>query len=1512
MHAEDETRERGIAMTIDQEVYDALHLQNEALQQENTRLRQQIASLEQANHRVVDPQTDQPHIQELLQTQLLLQQILDNAPAMMFVKDKQGRYLVANRHHAALLERTPEAIVGKTDAELCIDSQTGLYVNTSPDEYRRHDQQVIDTGEPVSFEEIISLHDGPHTFLTTRFPLYDTQGTLYGVGGIAVDITERKRSEEILSRHDAILNVVGSMAEQFLQTPDLSHNIPSFLQTLTNLLQVHCGSFFEVHTSENGHVTAIQRYQYQQFGSSNNAQEPHEIDVSALDTSHQQWFAQLSKGQVIAGNSNDFPDTESHILSQQQIASVILVPVFVGTQWYGALRFDVCNVPRLWLPTEIDALRTAAALIGAAIHRSHVEGELQKFYLVVEQSASLIIMTDTDGKIEYVNPRFTEITGYTFEEVFEQNLRILKSNETPDSFYRDLWQQLTEGDQWSGEFRNRRKNGELFWAGATITPITDRENHMTNFLAIGQDITERKEAQEAMQNHLQFLETLLDTIPSPVFYHNPEGQLLGCNRLFASQVLGLPKDQLMHRSIYELSAFFHNDLAHVYAEQDQQLIEQAGMRVSETRVQCTDEHVRDFMFFRAVFKDASGTAAGIIGVMLDITERKRSEEALRKSEARFRTLAENARDMIFRYRLVPTRGFEYVSPSVRRITGYTQAEYYADPDIDLKNLHPKSRPVFDVFMNSAESYHEQIIMRYVHKNGRDVWLEQSHWQVVDEQGKAIAIEGISRDITERVEIEQALRIQHDLAVALSSENDLVSALNQVLTAVITIEEIDCGGVYLFDKSTGDMHLAVHTGFSPQFVEHIAYHPAQSSLVQMILENQTIYQRYSDVLLGPFDIDRWSEGLRSAIIVPVVEGSNVVAALSLASHTYDEIPISARTGIESIAAQIGGVIARVEAEVAMRESQNNLQTLFDTLDDFLFIFDTDGRILHVNPIMARRLGYTIDEMRTLRVVDIHSPDQRDHIISVLMGDADAPASPWMLPLRTRDGRQIPAETKATRGTWNKREVFFGIARDITERQRAQSQLIQQEQTLAAFRERERLARELHDSTGQVLGYVNTQSQTIKELINQGATAMAETHLTDLIAVTQDAQADVRQFILGVKASKGMKSFVASAEQGFFATLRQYLERVYTFYRLQTELIVAPDVTDNTFSPVVEVQLLRIIQEALNNVRKHAQATSVRVSFIIQDDRAQITIEDDGIGFDVDIISPDHGHNYGVHSMRERAEEVGGSLRIQASRGRGTRVIISMPLDRQENQLFKRVMLVDDHALFLEGMKNLLQSCGLDVIGTASDGFEAQSRVRELQPDVILMDIQMPNCNGLEATRLIKSEFPDIQIVMLTMSEEDEHLFEAIKSGASGYLLKSLDAGELFESLSMLARGEKPLTPRLASRMLEAFVQQQGAQEVSSNDQEKRPQDDRYEHPEEQDDGDEPINELTARQMEILSLVSQGMTYKQVGASLNLTERTIKFHMAEIIHRLHVANRAEAIAYAMRIKQERRSRSSANYS
>jgi len=214
---------------------------------------------------------------------------------------------------------------------------------------------------------------------------------------------------------------------------------------------------------------------------------------------------------------------------------------------------------------------------------------------------------------------------------------------------------------------------------------------------------------------------------------------------------------------------------------------------------------------------------------------------------------------------------------------------------------------------------------------------------------------------------------------------------------------------------------------------------------------------------------------------------------------------------------------------------------------------------------------------------------------------------------------------------------------------------------------------------------------------------------------------------------------------------------------------------------------------------------------------------------------------------------------------------------------RVLLVDDNRLMLEGLKNLLAAHGIEVLGIASNGREGEAMAQALHPDLILMDIRMPVCDGLEATRIIKARQPEIKIVMLTTSINDEDLFDAIKSGACGYLIKNMSGEAFIEALRGLEQGTPPFSPGLAAALLEEFARLASGTK-GRGQAEKGGQ------------GEAEKGGLTERQTEVLRLVAAGLGYKEVGQRLALSERTVRYHMAEIMNRLHLENRAQVIAYA----------------
>lgn len=214
-----------------------------------------------------------------------------------------------------------------------------------------------------------------------------------------------------------------------------------------------------------------------------------------------------------------------------------------------------------------------------------------------------------------------------------------------------------------------------------------------------------------------------------------------------------------------------------------------------------------------------------------------------------------------------------------------------------------------------------------------------------------------------------------------------------------------------------------------------------------------------------------------------------------------------------------------------------------------------------------------------------------------------------------------------------------------------------------------------------------------------------------------------------------------------------------------------------------------------------------------------------------------------------------------------------MEKEESIVEKaRLILVDDHALFRSGIAALLSNQpDMEVVAQADNGVDAMRLAEELMPDLILMDINMPGGDGLEATRQLKDRMPYVKIVMLTASDENDLLFEAVKAGAQGYLLKNLDPDKFLMELSAQVRGEASISGDVAIKIIRAFSVQ---------------------------DAERHQTQLTAREMEVLKLVGEGFSNRDIASRLFISENTVKNHLRNILQKLHFENRVQAAAYAIR--------------
>jgi PAS domain S-box-containing protein len=313
---------------------------------------------------------------------------------------------------------------------------------------------------------------------------------------------------------------------------------------------------------------------------------------------------------------------------------------------------------------------------------------------------------------------------------------------------------------------------------------------------------------------------------------------------------------------------------------------------------------------------------------------------------------------------------------------------------------------------------------------------------------------------------------------------------------------------------------------------------------------------------------------------------------------------------------------------------------------MLVLDHDGKVASLNPAAERMLDVRARQIKGKPAWNLLPSLPVDALIrnseteiELILGEGEATRYYGIAISMLKDFRGLEAGSLV-------------VMYDLTGQKHAQEQILEQQRALAMLHEREQLARELHDNLGQVFAFVHLQGQAVHRLLDKGDISSADEHVNRMIEVAREAEADIRESILGLRTTL--------AEHRLFRSLTQYLVKYEKTYGIRTRLEGWDAFTDEMFEPSVEVQLLRILQEALTNVRKHAGAECVEIMFASEIGSAHVTIQDDGHGFDVARRGNALDDHVGLQVMRERAEEAGGSLSLHSQPGYGTKLVVHLPV------------------------------------------------------------------------------------------------------------------------------------------------------------------------------------------------------------------------------------------------------------
>lgn len=763
----------------------------------------------------------------------------------------------------------------------------------------------------------------------------------------------------------------------------------------------------------------------------------------------------------------------------------------------------------------------------------------------------------------------------------------------------------------------------------------------------------------------------------------------------------------------------------------------------------------------------------------------------------------------------------------------------------------QSRAVFNTFLENLFTSRKKATCEVaLLKNGKGLVWVQIEADCAASQRQDEICHAIVSDITARKQAEEAVRASNEAQYHRMFTNH---------SAVMWLVDPDTGEIVEANAATADFY-----GYPVETLQ-------QMNIGQInVLPVQEIQRLRLEVYAGRFKYFSVPHRLASGEIREV----EIHSAL---------VEVNGRSLLYSI---IHDITERKRLDAALKESKQIAEAIFEFTPDALLMVEENGRITRVNKQTQIMFGYAREELLGQKI-DLLIPQRfhSNHAQHAAGFFAETHPRPMGAGLEIfavkRDGSEFPADILLSPLRLNDKAYVTVAVRDITGRKQveaalreAQALIAEKEQLLAATKEREHLARDLHDGIGQTLGYMSMQIDLVQGLLQGDRQSGVKQMLSNLGDTARQTNREVREYILGL--NKGARPAV---QQEFFFTLQEYCRRIRQEYQFGIDLFLPETLPDVLASAAVETQLTYIIREALQNARKHSGSAQASLTIEVGDEFVQAVVEDTGTGWS----GTEHrkGAHFGMGVMRSRAEEVGGTLQVESLPEKGMRITARLPRKLAEENLSRlRILLADDHPLFIDGVQTMLLARGANVIGIAKDGIEALEITRALKPDLILMDINMPRMNGLEVTRSIKAEAPGIKIVMLTTSIDENDLFAALSAGAAGYLLKGMNADEFTTLLAEIAYGEALFSSDMAVKMLNIFAR-----------------------PELQISPTQPRDQfagLNETQHNVLNMIAQGLTYKEIGTRLFLTERTVKYHMGEILKRLQLKGRRAAEEYARRRK------------
>jgi PAS domain S-box-containing protein len=932
--------------------------------------------------------------------------LINSSDAAIMMIDRNGYYLYMNEVATKPFNLKPEQMTG-----------TRLHEITPPDrveEVMSNISKVISSNEGMVLEAKIGIAGKERWYRTSVQPVRDETGKAYAVMMFSTDITESKEAVSIIA-----------LSEKKYRT--LFYDSPDPYLIISDRKVIECNKASE----------------------------------------------ELIKGDrsMIIGKSPDEfspefqPDARRSSEKAVELIELVTKSGKKTFEWVHK-RFDGTRFLALvsLSPIEYEGKPALLAIWKDVTQMRMVEEQIRKLSRAVEQSPLSIFITDTNGIIEYANPKTCETTGYSLEELIGQNPRIFKSGESSDIDYKQLWKKITEGNVWNGVFSNRKKSGEIYLDATTIAPITDTSGKITHYVAIKEDITLKKMAEEEI---LKF-RTIADQSHTGYAITDMDAKFLYVNRSY-SGMHGYEPEEMIGKHVFMV----HNEeQLPVGSKLMSELISNGRLEAKELWQTRKDGSVFPTLLNATIVKDSNGKDAFLSVNITDITEKKKIDEELRDINAnleqriRERTaeLAEKNESLVSEIAarvkveealheksselenffnvaldllcIADTSGrFLKVNKSWESILGYSSE--YLEKSLFLDFIHPDDlqSTLAEMQKLSDQNTVLKFTNRYRAINGNYRFIE---WHSVPVGNKIYAA---ARDVTERIRTEEFEYELLQLSTKLTGlpTAEIPKALNLALKKIGKFMDADRAFIFEIDEQSNSFSISYEwcaEGFDSK-LDMLKNLPVSEKSIwwETLYRNEVVYIPDIEELANGWFPEKEAIkefGDRSMIIMPMFSENRLIGYGGLVKvnerKEYREEDIFI---LKIWSRMLTSLIHNLRSDILLEQTRQNYETFFNTIDDFLWVLDKSCKIVHTNATAGNRLGYAVEEIKGRMLSELVPAENKAKVLPEILNILDKRQGSSLIPLMTKEGKKITVETRVQEGTWDGTPSLFGISKDISQ-------------------------------------------------------------------------------------------------------------------------------------------------------------------------------------------------------------------------------------------------------------------------------------------------------------------------------------------------------------------------------------------------------------------------------------------------------------------------------------------------